>query len=124
MEKVVLYSDFLLESLNRLMLNQFLAIEDITYLANDFQRFKTLINESKEISEDLKEKTREIIFSNKDLKKELFKKSIKMMILSEIPLIKIIFASKIGRYEDEFVRNKIDLFRVEMNSLNLKLKQI
>ncbi len=56
MEKVVLYSDFLLESLNRLMLNQFLAIEDITYLANDFQRFKTLINESKEISEDLKEK--------------------------------------------------------------------
>ena len=94
MEKVVLYSDFLLESLNRLMLNQFLAIEDITYLANDFQRFKTLINESKEISEDLKEKTREIIFSNKDLKKELFKKSIKMMILSEIPLIKIIFASK------------------------------
>ena len=124
MEKVVMYSDFLLESLNRLILNQFLVIDDVTFIANDFQKFKNLINENCDISEELKKNSSEIMFSNKELKKELLKKNIKMKILKEIPIINAIFASKIRYYEDEFVRNKIDLFRAEMNSLNLKLKQI
>lgn len=124
MEKVVMYSDFLLESLNRLILNQFLVIDDVTFIANDFQKFKNLINENCDISEELKKKSSEIMFSNTELKKELLKKNIKMKILKEIPIINAIFASKIRYYEDEFVRNKIDLFRAEMNSLNIKLKQI
>ncbi|BDU49752.1 hypothetical protein [Haliovirga abyssi] len=115
------YIDYLLDEVNKKLRMEYSIIEDLNYILNDFERFQVMIKGNNKIRSDIKKVILSKNINFKKIKNDYYLKLNRNRVMKLIPIIRLFIKIQEKNFENKFVKEQLDFFRFEFNSIKLAM---